>query len=213
MSAAKPSSKRPRLQCPRCGQIVSYFTYCRHLRLQFCPGGSPNSDSSEPESFSDSTFYNSESESQSSDCEPFFSAPDEKIIFNSSESSDSDSPFEIDSDDSAPELWPESEIYGSDESEDSDNDNSNDNTSVKQVQNVFCLCLSFIQLCYSISDRAIVYFLTLVAALFKFLSSISPDNNTIKTFTDRFPKTLYSLRKKCEINWHVYQIRYLPPLS
>ena len=93
------------------------------------------------------------------------------------------------SESSGPEVWSETESSDGDNTE----ENSRDTDANILVQNMFCLCLTFIQLCYKISDRAIVCLLTVIGTIFQFLSSTSPSNVVLRNFAKYFPKTIYSL--------------------
>ena len=88
----------------------------------------------------------------------------------------------------APEVWSESEWLSSDGAAD-----TVANASVANVQQIFCLSTIFLQLYYQISERIIVYLLTLLGA------SMALQNLTLKAFVATFPKTLYSLRKQLMI--------------
>ena len=61
-------------------KILSYSTYCRHLKLPVCPG-TIVADSNESDSFSDSTFYNSET-GQSAEDEPYIDMHIQEDSFN-----------------------------------------------------------------------------------------------------------------------------------
>ena len=158
----------------------------------------------EPESESDSTFcINSDSQSPSpvtgnspsafSDDYHMLgeSGTHHHTIVNSMNSSGNDSQ---ESDTTAPEVWSESESLSSDDAAD-----TVANASAAQVQRIFCLSITFLQLCYRISDRAIVHLLTLLGAIFQYLASMVLQNLTLKAFADTFPRTLYSLRKQLMI--------------
>ena len=202
-------SKRPRLTCPRCCQTVSYSTYSRHQTLAYCPGAGPAKLADSSDSDSDSTFYNSDSDSHSKLSVTSFSA-DEYGLCNLSNTSQSPSfPSELsdsqdESDTTAPEVWSDSE------SQDSDHELttivSEANQSVAHVQHVFCLYITFLQLCYRITDRA--YLLALLGAVFCFLSSTALQNMTLKAFADTFPRILYSLRRrmKCKPSCREYVV-------
>ena len=86
------------------------------------------------------------------------------------------------SDTTAPEVWSESESLSSDDAAD-----TVANTSVAQVQQIFCLSITFLQLCYRISDRAIVYLLSLLGAIFQYLASMALQYLTLKAFADTSP--------------------------
>ena len=194
-------SKRPRLTCPRCSQTVSYGTYCHHQSLPYCPGTFQDPAS---ESDSDSTFYNSDSRQSSpvtsspSTCFDDYDTPSESgtqhhTTVSSMDSSTNDSQ-KSDSDTTAPEVWSESDSLSSDDA--SDTTCTVANTTVVQVQHIFCHSITFLQLCYRISDRAIAYLLTLLGAIFQYLSSLAQQNPSLKAFADTFPRTLYTLRKR-----------------
>ena len=160
-------SKRPRLTCLRCSQKLSYSTYCRHQNLKACPGGK-SSDTSESDS--DSTFYNSDNDSHStvlsplsvpSDDNPLYDAQDSLTYTNINEMR-SGSDTECECDTSAPEVWSESDRDDVDDFATP----SETEKSVSHVQNIICLYLTFLQLCYRISDRAVAFLLSLFVAVF-----------------------------------------------
>ena len=157
--------KRLRRPCPRCGQILSYSTYCRHLKLPVCPGTTV-ADSNESEGFFDSTFHNSEtSQSEgSAEDEPYIDMHIQDDSFNDDVVSESDMLSTV-SESSGPEVWSETESSDGDNTE----ENSRDTDANIQVQNMFCLCLTFIQLWYKISDRAIVCLLTVIGTVYLLL--------------------------------------------
>jgi hypothetical protein len=59
--------------------------------------------------------------------------------------------------------------------------------------------LSFFQLCFNISDRAISILLSFLSSFFHALSS---NSETLKALSDIFPKTLYSLRRGLKLEKH-----------
>ena len=146
------------------------------------------------------TFYNSDNDSHStvlsplsvpSDDNPLYDAQDSLTYTNINEmriGSDTES----ESDTSAPEVWSESDRDDVDDFATP----SETEKSVSHVQNIICLYLTFLQLCYPISDRAVAFLLSLFVAVFSYLSSISSNNETLRQFADTFPRTIYSLRKR-----------------
>ena len=102
----------------------------------------------------------------------------------------SGSDTESESHTSALEVWSESDRNDVDDFATP----SETERSVSYVQNIICLYLTFLQLCYRISDRAVAFLLSMFVAVFSYLLSISSNNATLSVFADTFPRTLYSLR-------------------
>ena len=100
--------------------------------------------------------------------------------------------------DSAPEIWDEAESTSSE----SDCDSSDRERT--QLQYILCLFLSFFQLCFHISDRAISHLLVFFCSLFRHVSSHAKDARLLRSFSEAFPRTLHSLRKGLKFqNSHV----------
>ena len=96
------------------------------------------------------------------------------------------------------EVWDETETQSSLSENECDADDSNKLTAVKQLHYTVCLLLSFFQLCFHISDRALTYLLSFLLALLKhFCSFIQSDYLT--AFARMFPTTLYSMRKQLKL--------------
>ena len=115
--------------------------------LAYCPGAGPAKLADSSDSGSDSTFYNSDSDSQSKLSVTSFSADEYGLCNISNTSQSPSSPSESsdsqdESDTTAPELWSDSE------SQDSDHELttmvSEANKSVAHVQHVFCLYITFL---------------------------------------------------------------------
>ena len=166
--------RRIRYVCPHCKQSLAHATYCKQ-----------ENDSS---SASDSTFDFSEPSSPTLDCSILSSVElDDKLSSSETESScSSDS-------DSAPEVWKGSDLSSSE----SENENGrNDQTA---LQYMFCVFLSFFELTFHISDRALAYLLSFLSALFSYFSSQIENAPALKMFSNNCPRTIYSMRKALNV--------------
>lgn len=180
----QPAKRRKtRYPCSSCKQSLGYTAYQRHLELPhiYCPAFVRDDALS---SESDSTFNISETaepEHQAHTVPVLDSVCIEGVDHQDSLSSSSSSS------DSAPEIWQESS-----NSDTEDDSNAAKTTFPSQLQYMTSVFLSFFQLCFNISDRAISILLSFLSSLFRIFSSNSED---LKSFSEIFPKTLYSLRK------------------
>ena len=93
-----------------------------------------------------------------------------------------------------PEVWDENGMHSSD-SDDTNQAVDMHGETVSNLQYIVCLFLTFFQLCFHVSDKAVSYLLTFLSSLFTYLSSIVKDNTMLVLFSKSFPTTLYSLRK------------------
>lgn len=85
----------------------------------------------------------------------------------------------------APEVWSEDSLT----SDDDETAESDINSPFIQVNYIFCLGISLLQLIYSISDRAIANILKLMLAVLQFFSSVS-QNLDLNAFINTFPQTV-----------------------
>ena len=156
----------------------------RHI---YCPACKEENDTSSSES--DSTFDFSERLDSPKDM-PLATANSclADNIHSSPESSSSSLSGESDS---APEIW--------DDAESTSSESDTDSSEHKQLQYILCLFLSFFQLCFHVSDRAISHLLAFLYALFHHLSSHAKDAPLLKSFSEAFPRTIYSLHKPLKL--------------
>lgn len=166
-----------RYVCSFCHYSLQHTAYRRYQLLPhvYCPARNEENDST---SGSDSTFEFSEPvESINTDVScPEPESESNDLERHSSALSDSSNPSDESCNESAAEVW-EGEFSAS-ESESSE---SQEGTHT-QLHFIVSIFLSFFQLCFRISDRAIVHLLSFMFALFNFLSSHSNDSGLLKTF-------------------------------
>jgi len=202
MSSAK--RRRTRYVCSHCNLSLQHTAYRRHQLLPdvYCPA---HNDDTESSSGSDSTFELSESENQSMDMsvEP----PQELSSVSGSVHASASSSSEFDEHESATDVW---DAEGSDSNASSSDQGGEEAHS--HLQFIVSVFLSFFQLCFRISDRAMVYLLSFLSALFQYLASHAKDVPLLKHFADGSPKTLYYLRSLKILN-PVCEVCGVPTLS
>ena len=202
MNAKNPSS-RTRYLCRSCQQRLGYSAFRRHQDFPhlYCSGHVTSIQPSTPEerdSDSDSSDGMFTFDTTLSAASLFNSTTDNDMAIDNEPQSDPvlDEPQNIslelqssDESDSAPEVWDTCSSESESESEE-----SHTSTPVRNLQYVVCLFLAFFQLCFRISDKALVYLLSFLCALFKYLCSHVRDAPFLVAFAKTFPTTLYSLR-------------------
>lgn len=205
-SGCRKRRRALRYVCSFCHYSLQHTAYRRHQLLPhvYCPARNKENDST---SGSDSTFEFSETvDSMNTDsvsCPEPESEPND-LDSHSPAISDSSNLSDESCNESATEVW-EGEFSAS-ESESSE---SQEGTHT-QLHFMISIFLSFFQLCFRISDRAIVHLLSFMSALFHFLSSHSNDSGLLKKFTDGFPKTLYSIKKALNLSNTYYEYVVCP---
>ena len=190
--------RRTRYTCPFCRQSLVYTAYQRHLDLPniiYCPVYSNDGTSSE----SDSTFYHSDGDQ----IDDLIQCEDMKMVRTSDDIS-LDTSRSSTSCESGPEIWDDLDPSSSDSEY-----TGIDETLPIQVNHIVCTFLSFFQLCFRISDRAIALLLSFLSSLFHIFLLKSSDSTFLKKFIDRFPKTLYSLRKPLQMKVKNSYIQYV----
>ena len=173
MSSAK--RRRTRYVCSYCNLSLQHTAYRRHQLLPnvYCPA---HNDETESGSGSDSTFELSELDNRSIPTDDMPTDLDyQQESSSASESTHpSDPSLSNDSEnESATEVWDVEES----ESNASDSDECGEETHA-QLHYVVSVFLSFFQLCFRISDRAMMHLLSFLSALFHFLSSHAKDVQT-----------------------------------
>ena len=119
---------------------------------------------------------------------------DESNIFVSQ--SDDDSKTECESTtDAESEVW---ELETDDEHNDVSTSEGND-----QVSFIVSLFVALLQLCYNISDRAVIAILHFLQALLAYISTLRPAFAPLFSLAEKIPKTLYSMRKILNIQKNV----------
>ena len=181
--------RRTRLVCSHCNQSLAYTAYCRHQQLphMYCPARKEGNDTSSSES--DSTFDFSERLDSPKDMS--FATANSCLIDDIHSSPESSSSSLSGESDSAPQIW--------DEAESTSSESDTDSSEHTQLQYIVCLFLSFFQLCFHVSDRAISHLLAFLHALFHHLSSHAKDAPLLKSFSEAFPRTHYSLCKPLKL--------------
>ena len=190
---------RTRNVCPHCQQNLGYTALRRHRDLPhlYCPGyisRMVNTQQNNDSDSSDSTFIVDEPSS----CNSPVSDYSGDINISSTEiPPPSPNTPEISDSDSGPEVW--------DEASDSEVENDSDSTELHhnnamQLYYVVCLFLNFFQLCYRISDRALSHLLLFFSVLLRHLSFHVQNSPLLVTFVNKFPTTLYTLRKQLKQN-------------
>lgn len=199
------ASKRPRLQCPRCKEMLSYSAYCRHQQLLSC-----NISSSVSSSESDSTFSIGSVESEpecaqdhSSDCRYHDDAQIQPI---STESSSADSDTESNSDDGA-EVW---DISTSESDSESDAEGHIEVKKASDFHYVLCLFMLVFQLCYRLSDRGLRHILMFISKIIHWLSLLANASEYLTNIAKAIPRTLYSLQKFLKISNHLQRFVVCP---
>ena len=100
--------------------------------------------------------------------------------------------------DSAPEVWDDESSFSENKL---DPEDPNKLTAAKQLHYTVCLLLSFFQLCFRLSARALIFLLLFLSALFKHFCSFI-QNDYFTAFAKMFPTTLYSLRRQLKLKSH-----------
>ena len=177
MSSAK--RRRTGYVCSHCNLSLQHTAYRRHQLLPdvYCPAHNDT----ESSSGSDSTFELSESDNQKID----MSDEHQQELSSVSELAHASAPSssELNEFESATEVW---DIEESDSNASSPDQGGEEAHS--HLQTIVSVFLSFFQLCFRISDRAMVYLLSFLSALFHYLSSHAKDVPLLKVFADGFPK-------------------------
>ena len=172
--------RKIRYTCPHCNQSLAHTAYQHHTQLPQLYCHALRIDSS---SDSDSTFIASDS-SQDMNVEQSILDSDIDVPIATDGSTESTS-----STDTAPEVW--------EHSSDVDEGDSSDQTEETRspLKYMLCVFLAFFQLCFHVSDRAMLHLLGFFSAFISYLSSKAKDATVIKLLGETLPKTLYSLRK------------------
>ena len=195
----KKQLSRSRMRCTLCNEVLGYTAYKRHQDLPhlFCPGfvlpAKRHHEQAMSDS-SDSTFVLEDSTTMPPSLHS--DVNDEVTDYESQMSEQSSSSKSSDTNDSAPEVWDETDSSLSEN--ECDAEDSNMMTAVKQLHYTVCLLLSFFQLCFHVSVRALTYLLSFLSALLKHLCSFI-QNDYLTAFARMFPTTLYSLRKQLNL--------------
>ena len=132
-------------------------------------------------------------------CDPSICEPvgQDGLELNDDHSSEPSPESESESEsDSGPEVWPETEECSSD-SDTEANAKTQDPPNSQMIYFV-CIFLSFFQLCFRISDKALSLLLSFISALLKHIGSSVTDSSHA-SFVKTFPSTIYSLRKYLKI--------------
>ena len=193
--------QRKRKRCKKCNQELSHSAYIRHLSPTVCAEVQSNTVlpvESTPLSRED-TMCESGTESQDlRDNIANEAETSESVVCHSSDNSPESS---SDDESESPEGESPECISGSDVLSESDcNDHTNfseqqsnsHQESMKPIAIQICMFLSFFQLCYRVSERAISLLLLFLKALLSWLSSFCPE---IKTLHDVLPHNVYFMRK------------------
>lgn len=200
------ASKRPRLECPGCGQNLSYSAYCRHQQLHNAASdvdSETDSDSSFSGELMATTSTSGDSLDNSDDgsyigdgsCDQNLENQDDtyKAVHDAHSSDEEESDSE-----SAMEIW-ESDSDSSDACNSDDNVTSTVAQQCREIHFMIAFFVLFFQLCYHISDRGIHYLITFLGTIFKWLSIVVKGSTLLPTLAAEFPRTLYSLRKTLQL--------------
>ena len=200
------ASKRPRLECPGCGQNLSYSAYCRHQQLHNAASdvdSETDSDSSYSGELMATTSTSGDSLDNSDDgsyigdgsCDQNLENQDDtyKAVHGTHSSDEEESDSE-----SAMEIW-ESDSDSSDACNSDDNVTSTVAQQCREIHFMIAFFVLFFQLCYHISDRRIHYLITFLGTIFKWLSIVVKGSTLLPTLAAEFPRTLYSLRKTLQL--------------
>ena len=214
----KCSKWRTRYHCQYCQQSLGYSVFRRHKDLPstYCPGVS-------------STRTNYEHESESTDSlDSTFVSPATRTCMSSQENNHVSAGFENNglqmlstssegqgSTDSNcdPEVWDENGMHSSD-SDDTNQAVDMHGETVSNLQYIVCLFLTFFQLCFHVSDKAVSHLFTFLSSLFTYLSSNVKDNTMLVLFSKSFPTTLALFTSKApQSQGYLHYVCSLPKMS
>ena len=201
MEPVKKPCRRTRFHCSLCQQTLRYSASRRHQDLPrlYCPGYVSSMDSTQRNSESDSsdssfvfdipsTTSSPANDSIDRNDDQLKSSPVSPLDQALSSESESQSSY-----DSAPEVWDETDTSLTET--DTESEESHQTAPVKQLHYIVCLFLAFFQLCFRVSDRALLHLLSFFSALFNHLCSCVKEVPYLIAFAKTFPTTLYSVRK------------------
>ena len=191
MEPIKKPCRRTRFHCRLCQQTLGYSAFRRHQDLPhlYCPGYVSFMDSTQRDSDSDSSDSTLVFDIPSPTSSPANDSTDNQLKCNPVSSLD----LALSSESSAPEVWDETDTSISET--DTEFDESHQIAPVKQLHYIVCLFLAFFQLCFRVSDRALLQLLSFFSALFNHLCSCVKEVPYLIALAKTFPTTLYSLRK------------------
>ena len=188
---------RSRFICNLCKQSLGYSAFRRHQDLphMYCQGySSINSTQGNASDSLSSTFeFDDLEDSDFPVHQPVNSILIENHNDEQSTISSSESESSSDNSDSGAEVWDETEECCSDSETETPQ-----SPATSQLTYFVCLFLSFFQLCFRISDRALSLLLSFISALLQHIGSRVNDS-AYNSFMKAFPSTLYSLRKHLKL--------------
>ena len=143
---------RSRFTCKLCKQSLGYSAFCRHQDLPhiYCPGHISTIAPAKDDSFNSTFEFNNLETYDSPTNESVNDVLPDSLNDEHSSTSVSSPESESSSDDSGPEVWDKTDESGSD----SDTE-AKESSPFHQLTYFACLFLSFFQLCFHISDKAL----------------------------------------------------------
>lgn len=189
---------RARKMCLKCNQMLSYSAYNRHLSALVCQAPSSTCDSASQLSSESSVVTPCEVEDSGDDGGENAgdeNAGSEVVEDDASVSDDSET---VDSDSDEVEVIDEAEecVQESVSSESEGTANSGQPNTAAIIQYV-CYVVSFFQLCYKLSDRAITLLLFFLHGLLFWISLIIPAEGSlvVNRIMDSLPRNIYFLKQ------------------
>ena len=216
-------TRRPRTQCKRCKQVLSYSTYLHHRSMLYCPGYEGPSrqktcnfwEEIDHEDFSSADSPNTSLESSSQSSQEMIDTDestlncklddmnrenDQTVENDDDDCSDtSSSGSEYNSESDGPEVWSSDEAHGNVEETRIESQSNIEacriSRKAEQFVWIICFFISLLQLGYQLSERGAQMLLKFMKMLFKTLALVT-DNVLITLVSSILPLSLYSARRK-----------------